>query len=66
VTAISDARLPGAEGRGSKWHLPRNGVFRQAVAYQTGSGAHARKTRLGVGRAATAEGSTWWVCLFGE
>jgi hypothetical protein len=35
------------------------------VAYQTGTGAYAHKTKLGVGAAEATPGVTWWVLLFG-
>jgi len=42
-----------------------NGFFRMAVAYQTGSGAYNKKTRLGVGAAEGGTNVTWWVLIFG-
>jgi hypothetical protein len=51
------------EGR---WHASGNGTMRLAVLYQTGSGAHAAKRRLGVGRACLPSGEAWWVLLFGD
>ncbi len=69
VSARSDARLRGPPSRpdgASRWHDVGNGVYRQAVAYQTGTGASSRKTRLGVGAADATDGATWWVLIFGE
>jgi hypothetical protein len=43
-----------------------NGMYRMAVAYQTGTGNFNKKTKLGVGATEGGTNITWWVLLFGE
>ncbi len=72
VTALSSASTVGKDGGGwtsddpGKWHLTSNGMYRQAVAYQTGSGAFNKKSKLGVGMADAGGGNVWWVLVFGQ
>jgi hypothetical protein len=46
-------------------YMAANGFYRMGVAYQTGSGAYNKKTKLGVGAAEGGTNITWWVLIFG-
>jgi hypothetical protein len=44
--------------------IAANGFYRMGVAYQTGSGAYNKKSKLGVGAAEGGVNVTWWVLIF--
>jgi len=72
LSAKSSTSTVGTKGGGfssddpGKWHLTNNGMYRLAVAYQTGSKTFSHKTKLGVGMASAGPGEVWWVLVFGE
>lgn len=72
VTAMSSSSTLGKDGGGwtsddpGKWHLTSNGMYRQAVAYQTGSSSFNKRTKLGVGMADAGSGNVFWVLVFSQ
>ena len=61
---VNDQNCP--SGGPMKWHLATNGTMRQGLFYQTGSGSHNKKTKIGVGMADAGGGAVWWVILISE
>lgn len=48
-----------------RWHSTGNPHFRMALAYQTGTGSHNHRARLGVGMVSISN-CLYWVLMFGE